>query len=111
MKGANADDCANRIKAPSSARATAMGISQNFLRLRRNSQRSSKRSNIRKVFPCGPAAGPHGKTFLMFDLFEDLWLFLRSRKKFWLMPIAVALALLGALILFAQSSALAPFIY
>jgi len=47
----------------------------------------------------------------MFDLLKDLWGFLRQRKKFWLMPMVLVLLLLGGLIVFAQSSALAPFIY
>lgn len=42
---------------------------------------------------------------------KDLWRFLRVRKKFWLAPILVLMALLGALIVFAQGSAIAPFIY
>jgi len=38
-------------------------------------------------------------------------MFLRQNKKLWLMPIILVLLLLGALLVFAQSSALAPFIY
>ncbi len=41
----------------------------------------------------------------------EIWAFLRVRKKWWLLPIIVMLALIGALIVFAQGSALAPFIY
>lgn len=41
----------------------------------------------------------------------ELWAFLRVRKKWWLLPILVVLLLLGALLVFAQGSALAPFIY
>jgi drug/metabolite transporter superfamily protein YnfA len=41
----------------------------------------------------------------------EIWLFLRQNKKFWLLPIIVVLVLLGVLLVFAQSSALAPFIY
>ena len=37
--------------------------------------------------------------------------FLRAEKKYWLAPIVIILLLLGVLIAFAQSSALAPFIY
>ena len=40
-----------------------------------------------------------------------LWEFLKVRKKFWLAPIIILLLLLGALIIFTESSALAPFIY
>jgi hypothetical protein len=47
----------------------------------------------------------------MFDLLKDLWMFLRERKKFWLMPIILVLLLLGALIILTQGSAIAPFIY
>lgn len=42
---------------------------------------------------------------------KDLWSFLRIRKKFWLAPILIMMALLGALIVLAQGSAVAPFIY
>ncbi len=41
----------------------------------------------------------------------ELWGFMRVRKKFWLLPILVVLLVLGALLVFAQGSALAPFIY
>ena len=41
----------------------------------------------------------------------ELWAFLRQNKKLWLLPMIIVLLLLGALLLFAQSSALAPFIY
>ena len=47
----------------------------------------------------------------MFDLLADLWAFLKERKKFWLLPIILVLLLLGALIVFSQGSAIAPFIY
>ena len=52
-----------------------------------------------------------GETFLMLDLLKDLWAFMRERKKFWLAPIILVMILLGALIVFAQGSSLAPFIY
>ena len=52
-----------------------------------------------------------GETFLMLDLLIDLWAFMRERKKFWLAPIIIVMILLGALIVFAQGSSLAPFIY
>ena len=47
----------------------------------------------------------------MLDLLADLWAFMRERKKFWLAPIILVMILLGALIVFAQGSSLAPFIY
>lgn len=45
------------------------------------------------------------------EFLKELWLFLRERKKFWLIPIIVALTLVGSLLVFAQGSAVAPFIY
>jgi hypothetical protein len=42
---------------------------------------------------------------------KELWQFLRARKKFWLFPIVVVMLLLGGLMILAQGSALAPFIY
>ena len=42
---------------------------------------------------------------------KDLWAFLRARKKYWLIPIMIMMALLGVLIVLAQGSAVAPFIY
>ena len=41
----------------------------------------------------------------------ELWDFLGQRKKWWLLPIVVVMLLVGALLVFAQGSALAPFIY
>ncbi len=47
----------------------------------------------------------------MIELIKDLWSFMRERKKFWLAPIIIVLVLLGGLIILAQGSAVAPFIY
>ena len=41
----------------------------------------------------------------------ELWAFLRTRKKLWLLPIVLVVVLFGGLLFFAESSALAPFIY
>ncbi len=41
----------------------------------------------------------------------ELWAFLKARKKFWLAPIILIMLLLGFLLVFAQGSAVAPFIY
>ncbi len=45
------------------------------------------------------------------SILKELWGFLRVRKRFWLAPIIIILVLLSILIVFAQSSAVAPFIY
>ncbi len=45
------------------------------------------------------------------SLVREVWAFLRVRKKWWLAPLVLFLLLLGALLLFAQTSVLAPFIY
>lgn len=41
----------------------------------------------------------------------DIWLFMKERKKFWLAPLIIVLLLIGFLIAFVGSSAIAPFIY
>lgn len=45
------------------------------------------------------------------DLLRDLWGFLKTRKKFWLLPIIVVMLIFGILLFLASGSALAPFIY
>ena len=45
------------------------------------------------------------------DFLNDLWLFMKERKKFWLAPVIILLLLIGVLIVFGGASALAPFIY
>ena len=45
------------------------------------------------------------------SLLAELWDFMKTRKKFWLLPILLVMLLLGALLIFAQGSAIAPFIY
>jgi len=47
----------------------------------------------------------------MFDLIADFWAFLISRKKLFLLPLFILFVLLGFLIVMAQGSAVAPFIY
>jgi hypothetical protein len=42
---------------------------------------------------------------------KELWAFLRARKKLWLLPIIIIMVLLGGLLVLAQGSAIAPFIY
>ncbi len=45
------------------------------------------------------------------SMIKEFWEFLKVRKKFWLAPIVIMLLLLGALIIFTEGSAVAPFIY
>lgn len=42
---------------------------------------------------------------------KELWAYMRVRKKWWLLPIVLIMVAVGALLVFAQGSALAPFIY
>lgn len=42
---------------------------------------------------------------------KELWGFLMTRKKWWLLPIIIVLALLGLLVILSEGSAIAPFIY
>jgi hypothetical protein len=45
------------------------------------------------------------------SLARELWAYMKIRKKWWLLPMIVMLVLIGFLLVFAQGSALAPFIY
>ena len=47
----------------------------------------------------------------MASFLKELWKFLKVRKKFWLLPIIMVMLLLGVLLIFAQGSAVAPFVY
>lgn len=47
----------------------------------------------------------------MISFLKEFWLFMRVRKKYWLLPVLIALVTLGGLLVFAQGSAVAPFIY
>lgn len=44
-------------------------------------------------------------------ILREFWEFLRQEKKYWLMPIVIVLALFGLLLVVAQSTPVAPFIY
>ena len=45
------------------------------------------------------------------SIIKEFWEFLRVRKKWWLAPINISLILLGILVIFTESSSVAPFIY
>ena len=45
------------------------------------------------------------------DLLQDIWDYLKVRKKYWLAPLIITILLMGALIIFTQGSVVAPFIY
>tara|TARA_B100001093_G_scaffold263694_1_gene252103 strand:+ start:809 stop:958 length:150 start_codon:yes stop_codon:yes gene_type:complete len=45
------------------------------------------------------------------EILKELWDFLRVRKKLWLAPIIIVLVILGGLLILAQGSVVAPFIY
>jgi len=45
------------------------------------------------------------------DFLKELWLFLRVRKKLWLAPIIIVIVVFGGLLILAQGSVVAPFIY
>lgn len=47
----------------------------------------------------------------MLGFISEFWAFLRVRKKFWLTPLMITMALFGALIVLSQGSVIAPFIY
>jgi hypothetical protein len=45
------------------------------------------------------------------SIIKELWKFLKVRKKFWLLPIILIMLLLGVILVVAQGSVVAPFIY
>jgi len=45
------------------------------------------------------------------DFIAEFWAFLRVRKKYWLLPVIVMMAVFGGLVILSQGSAVAPFIY
>jgi hypothetical protein len=47
----------------------------------------------------------------MLGIVRELWIFLLARKKYWLLPIIIMVALLGGLVVLSKGSAIAPFIY
>jgi hypothetical protein len=47
----------------------------------------------------------------MVEFIAELWTFMRVRRKYWLIPVLLMMALFGALIVLAKGSAVAPFIY
>jgi hypothetical protein len=47
----------------------------------------------------------------MLSLASELWSFMRVRKKFWLLPVFVLMAVFGGLVVLSKGSAIAPFIY
>ena len=69
--------------------------------------------------PCAPppppqgweGAGVRGDRMSRARVLREFWEFLRLQKKYWLAPIVLVLALLGLLLVFAQTSAVGPFIY
>ena len=47
----------------------------------------------------------------MRDFVVEFWMFMRERKKFWLLPVVLVLVLFGGLVVLTQGTAVAPFIY
>jgi hypothetical protein len=47
----------------------------------------------------------------MMDFLSEFWQFIRSRKKFWLLPLFFVIVLMGGLVVLTHGSAIAPFIY
>ena len=45
------------------------------------------------------------------EFLKELWVFLRVRKKLWLAPLIIVILILGGLLILAQGSVIAPFIY
>ena len=47
----------------------------------------------------------------MMSFVSEFWVFLRARKKYWLLPVFIVMAIFGGLIVLTKGSAVAPFIY
>lgn len=47
----------------------------------------------------------------MLSFLREFWSFMRVRKKYWLLPVMVMMAVFGGLVVLSQGSAVAPFIY
>lgn len=47
----------------------------------------------------------------MSSFLREFWLFLRERKKYWLLPVLIVMTVLGGLIVLTKGTAVAPFIY
>jgi hypothetical protein len=62
-------------------------------------------------FSPGSGKQTEQETEAMISFVRELWRYMRVRRKYWLLPIMIAMAALGALIVLSQGSAIAPFIY
>lgn len=47
----------------------------------------------------------------MISVLRELWLFMRARKKYWLLPVVIMMVVFGALIMLTEGSVVVPFIY
>jgi hypothetical protein len=45
------------------------------------------------------------------EFLRDIWMFMKERKKFWLIPMIIVLMIVGILVVFGGSSSVAPFVY
>ena len=54
---------------------------------------------------------PRNFKLIIMEFLQDLWKFMKARKKWWLAPLIIVLLLIGVLIVFGGGSAIAPFIY
>jgi hypothetical protein len=48
---------------------------------------------------------------MMLSMVQELWAFMRARKKFWMLPIFIMALIFGGLVILTKGSAVAPFIY
>jgi hypothetical protein len=63
------------------------------------------------VNPLGRASDRTSSEASMISFLREFWAFLSVRKKFWLLPVFIMMAIFGGLIVLTQGSAVAPFIY
>jgi hypothetical protein len=80
---------------------------------RQGSDAAQARAGGKELLDCERAARSSGTSSegRMLGFVREFWAFLRVRKKFWLLPIFLVMALFGVLMVLTQGSAVAPFIY
>lgn len=72
---------------------------------------TSEEARIAELLGKNKKGGKEGFLQRHFYLVGEVWSFMKVRKKWWLLPIIITLALVGLLIIFGQASPLSPFIY
>jgi hypothetical protein len=79
--------------------------------VRRGSSRREHRSTSPESLPALRLKSSRTTEQPMISFLREFWVFLRTRKKYWLLPVFIIMAIFGGLIVFTKGSLVAPFIY